>query len=349
MSGGEPGVIYAGNLWKLIQHSKDSESKLKTGWEYLRTIVMEDSWTCNYSDLTELLGREIQAERLRLRKGVFNISYSNHTSIGDFFRILKSYSEPKSSKDFSISLIAEDSLISSQMLELVSFKTLTVLTLYTSCYRNSGLHLHSSIVGLKNLLSQAVNLEKLSLPISRFHDPEDFAPWSIENHKRILDHLKEAFEKLEKLRKLHFGGVFIHPAFFVVPPVGTKVLEYKCYTTPTWWVECSKCSFEGVEELLLDCVDAEKWWQRSDYEIVSGIGWAGDGTFELDGIAFTGLKEFEGFLPPSGPTNFFRLVVENNGGLSASSAEEALRNDHEGGLRRAIENFQKTKVEGQES
>ncbi|KAK6513964.1 hypothetical protein TWF506_008394 [Arthrobotrys conoides] len=326
----KPGVILVGDLWRLIRLSENYKSDLKTGWEYLKTIIMEDLHTCNtHSDLIELLGREVQEGRLKLKKAAFNICCSNHTScIGKLFQILKAYSEHRSSKDFSMSLIAYDSLLSSQMLALISLNNLTIVTLYTSYIQDSTFYLRNIITGLKNLLSQAIQLEKLSLPISRFDDPEDFKPWPIGACRRELNDLNEAFQKHQKLRELHFGGVFLHPSFFVIPPPGVRVLEYKCYTTPAWWVEFSKCSFEGVEELTLGCVNAKKWWQRADYESFSGISWAGNGSFELDDIAVTGLKKFKKTPPPSsgrwkvkrtprsiGPTNLVRLIVEKNRGL----------------------------------
>ncbi|KAK6352494.1 hypothetical protein TWF730_009318 [Orbilia blumenaviensis] len=331
--------MYAGDLWGLIQHSRNkNRSKVKAGWEYLRTIVMEDSRSCNYSDLMELLGEQIVAGRLRLRRGVFNISYSNHTSIGFFFRILKSYAVPLSPNDFSISLIAADSLISNQMLELVSFKNLTDLTLYSSYYRPTRLGLGSTIFGLNSLLTNSTNLEKLSLPISRFHDPEEFNPWPMENLQSVLDLLRESFRRLVRLKELRIGGLFVHPELFVVPPVGVRVLEYKCFVTPGWWTEFSKCAFEGVERLVVECTDAGKWWKRDDYTRVGGIRWTGDGidsgssgsgsgTFELDRIAFTGLKEFKGSISACGPTNLLKLVLENNKGLSAASVKNIMTSE----------------------
>ncbi|KAK6498773.1 hypothetical protein TWF481_011346 [Arthrobotrys musiformis] len=229
------------------------------------------------------------------------------------------------------------------MTDSIPWKNLTSLEFETQLHENNDQFVRGYVVSITNVLSSAVNLEKLSLQVVRFSAVESLDPWPIENHQQVLFRLQWAFRKLESLRELRFKGIFIHPSFFVPPPPGVKILKYKCYTTPTWWAGFSKCRFEGVEELVLACKDATRWWDQADYENVRGVHWArgGDGPFDLDGVAFTGLKEFKARLSPSGPSNIFGLVMESNLGLSARSVQEALRNHETECLTRAMESLNK--------
>ncbi|KAK6362753.1 hypothetical protein TWF730_000208 [Orbilia blumenaviensis] len=315
----------------------DSESKLKTikqlysseagslnislGWRFTKQLTIEVLDEEVADILAGLLDSgELKPQLIGLVQNIIRVSDKCPNppahSKEKFGAAIRAYYQTKPLGKIDIVLLADDDLLDATAYTL-DFERLTKLAIDSDIEVYA--HPNYRVVDLTFLLGATPNLTFLHVNVSIKHFDDDDYESAVKEDPEVLQNFQEAISRLERLEKLDLTNLFRDRSFFLIPPANVKTLLLECTTTPSWWVELSKCPLPKVEHLGVihkirkTCCEDPYIWSQEEYKITS--------------VAVTTLKRFTGKGPlgPEAEFDFASCILEANKGLNGKHDFEIYR------------------------
>ncbi|KAK6528478.1 hypothetical protein TWF281_009719 [Arthrobotrys megalospora] len=305
-------------LARMHADSLSGELKADLGWRHTRKIAMFAPSLLNEPKVAQMLIETLKSGDLKPRQFELHLNPYHQMGLsgGKYMQLLLTLKSYFQSNEGSIILDANEKIF--PMLHLLETKSITELDLDFQPGDPVRRHTAGGITSLTDLFTSTPNLKHLFIGHS-FHGGY-CQPWPIGEQSILLAKLQVAFQKLTKLEKFRVsgGGFFIHPSFFLTPPVNVRVLEYECVTTPLWWLGLSKAVLPQLEELTIGDNAAHLGWRDLELERSRGIKFKRQ-QFLIGSIAITSLKRISGQPPASGPIDWFPVVLDANKGIDGNA------------------------------
>ncbi|KAK6504819.1 hypothetical protein TWF481_006756 [Arthrobotrys musiformis] len=287
------------------------------GFGFIRGLVLEPevfsrSTACMRDGLLRVLGDRIEEGGVAVRwvkvsvwGSYLETSDDPPTGIERFLKILKEYSEGRTTDDFSIILDANFITSISQwykpkcsIFDLIDLEKVTSLDIQIFLHDDDdeafqmtssedgdgdieddaddgnthGDRILESIAGkqatdLTALLTKTVNLRTLKL-VTDNEDREYNPPPIGRGVASLLNNLQTAFSSLKQLEWLYLRGEMFHPSFFITPPPKVRVLKIKCVVSVAWWRRFANAELKGVSELVIynSSVSTASWMGDTDQD-----------------------------------------------------------------------------------
>ncbi|KAF3176517.1 hypothetical protein TWF788_008003 [Orbilia oligospora] len=293
-----------------LRYAASDSNPLYMGWTFIKDFLLLDIGTPQMPDEEsarilielfhsgkleprcidiEIYGRERGEEGLRVHDQ-------------EFWKSLMEYCRSKPPGEISLTLHAHNF----QIMSLIDFQHLVKFRLdygYTNLVNED-----SRIMNLTTILNTAVMLKDLSL-ISIWR-PFEQDIHILEESPEVLAGFQQAFDKLVRLERLVIENLFKEKSFFLSPPSNLKYLQIKAMTTPSWWLQLSKCSIPKLETLIIhhqltrQCWDDQEQWSKEE--------------FRINSVAITTLTGFSGEGPVFGTSDFADCILAANKGLNGN-------------------------------
>ncbi|KAF3111904.1 hypothetical protein TWF102_005665 [Orbilia oligospora] len=291
------------------RYAASDSNPLYLGWTFVKTFSLCTPHILKDEECAKILAELFQSGKLEPR--CIDVSEFAVSRIEESLRVhgqevwdsLTEYCRSKPPGEISLSVRAR----SFKIVPLIDFQHLVKFKLDCK-YTNPG-NEDGRIMNLTTILNTAVMLKDLSLiAIWRPFREEDInIP---EESPEDLASLQKAFDKLGRLERLVVENFFKTKSFFLTPPSNLKYLEIKATTTPSWWLQLSRCSIPKLETLIIKHQLTKQCWDDPGQ-------WSNE-EFRINSVAITTLTRFSGEGPVFGTSDFADCILAANKRLNGN-------------------------------
>ncbi|KAK6357597.1 hypothetical protein TWF718_001905 [Orbilia javanica] len=298
---------------------------LDPGWKYVHKFTLGDLGPLREKESVDMVVDLFRSGSLKPRtihlcvsQASLNVNFhwrSDPVDCKEFWKSLETYLQSKSPDEIEVSIVYSDgSILNVVEHQLLDFRRLVHFTFHADFIKGSrtkcNLKPNEHIRMLTDALETAVRLKRLRLSAGKpsFHD-KGFKGDGKGPTEQVLIDFQRVIGKLDRLEELAISNFFTDGTFFLTPPRNVKIFKFRGWTTPSWWLELSKCSLPKLEtlsvyhEIIHKCFDTEPYvWRRKEREIES--------------VAITTLTRFSGLGPLHAGHTFADCILEANKGLN---------------------------------